>query len=152
MGRRKKPPEGNTTFEVIKGGRPADIEVDVKQAHDFIEHVEAKVPLQEAAQRVGSTLDKLGRMEIVRHWFESVAPYYVKDPDIRRSAVIGAMFKEMFEAEESGDRIAAARVIIKDPDLGFMNQTPGVSITISDETRKLDVGQLWPDEKEESNS
>ena len=133
-------------IEVIKG--QAQNEVEVKTAKDFVALVASGVPESKAAEQVGQPLAALKSSQVVREWLEKVLPFYINDPNNRRKTVIAAMTRVLATGEDK-DAVAAARVLIKDPQIGFGNQAPTVSIKISDDIRKTEVGVMWPDDNDE---
>lgn len=137
-------------IEVRKGH--ASVEVEMQQAKALAELVESGVPIFKAAKQLGISKRELNSI-MARDWLaDEVSPFYIPDPENRRKALIAAMTREMALAAESKDRIAAARVLAKDPEVGMSgNQAPLVNINISDETRKMDTGPMWPDGEDEEN-
>lgn len=129
-------------FKVVRGVSPS--EVKEREAREFVSLVKTGETPQEAALTVGTPLPVLLKQPSVQNWIERVLPYHIKDPNLRRNVVIGAMTEILATGESDRDKVAAARILIADPELGFGNAAPQVNVTISDDVRKMDVGIMWP--------
>lgn len=131
--------EPKVEFKVTRGRAPA--EVPVREAQQFIDLVQTGETYEAAAKVVRRPLADLIENPIVKAWVAESSSYFLPDVELRRKVTIGAMTKIMATADEDKDKIAAARVLIKDPDMGFeRDQGTEVHFHLSDEVKKLDAG------------
>lgn len=132
-------------MEITDKDSPVDIQV--KDAADFLKALRQGKTPTEASQSVGKPLGTLVRSDKVIKGLEDLRDYFFADAQVRKAIVIARNTKIVMEGEDR-DATAASRVLALDPDLGFSNQGTTVTVNLSDDVAKLDPGDPWEDSKE----
>ncbi len=139
------PDDSLKPFLVTQDSSP---EVSSQDAERFLAALKEGLTPEAAAASVGKPLEFIkstaAMREAVQAMVTNVGHFYLKDPERRKQVAIAKLIEQLLTAPEAKDQIAAARALPKvDPEAWPQQQAPLVNISISDDVRALDPGDLW---------
>lgn len=127
------------------------LDLNVKNASDFVKAISSGKSPEEAALVVGSSLKSLMRDPHVLAALEDLVQYHFTKAEVRRAILIARNMKIVLTGEDR-DATAASRVLALDPELGLHTDSgPTININLSEDLQSLDPGPIWDEDSEPSS-
>ena len=122
--------------------------LEIKQVMEIARLTSEGKPPKEIESELGLPLSTIRKAQAYLN-IQALEGYVLNNPTLERIIVKAQAMKDMLTADSPRDRMAAAKIVIADPALGFANDNPVIKIELSEELKKLQPGKMAWEESEE---